>query len=39
MFQRAKEIRDEHYKEASTWNEFMDALNAKNIVLTPWCNI
>jgi prolyl-tRNA synthetase len=38
MFDRAKEIRDSHYKEASTWAEFMDALNGKNIVLTPWCN-
>ena len=38
MYDRAKEVRDSHYKEADTWPEFMEALNAKNIVLTPWCN-
>jgi len=38
MFERAKTIRDEHYKEASNWGYFMDALNARNVVLTPWCN-
>jgi len=38
MYERAKEIRDAHYKEASNWEDFMEALNARNIVLTPWCN-
>lgn len=38
MYERAKQIRDDHYKEADTWDQFMEALNAKNIVLTPWCN-
>lgn len=38
MYARAKETRDQHLKEASNWEQFMDALNGKNIVLTPWCN-
>lgn len=38
MFERAKKIRDDHMKEADTWEEFMVQLNAKNLVFTPWCN-
>lgn len=37
MYQRALQTRDEHLKTAYNWEEFMNALNGKNIVLTPWC--
>jgi prolyl-tRNA synthetase len=39
MYERAKTTRDEHMKEAATWEEFMAGLNGKNLVLTPWCNV
>ncbi len=39
MYERALTTRDEHQKEASTWDEFMVGLNGKNLVLTPWCNV
>ena len=38
MYERALHIRDDHMKEAATWEEFMTALNQRNIVQTPWCN-
>lgn len=38
MYERAVEVRDAHLKEAATWDQFMEALNQKNIVQTPWCN-
>lgn len=38
MYERALQIRDDHMKEAATWEEFMGALNGRNIVQTPWCN-
>lgn len=37
MFERAKQNRDDHVVDAFTWEEFMKALNGRNIVLTPWC--
>jgi prolyl-tRNA synthetase len=39
MYARAKETRDAHMKEATNWEQFMEALNGKNIVQTPWCNV
>lgn len=38
MFDKAKAARDSHLKEVSNWEEFMDAMNAKNICLAPWCD-
>lgn len=38
MYEKARKSRDEHIKEVETWETFMDALNQKNICLTPWCN-
>jgi len=38
MFINAKEKFASKLKQAETWAEFMDFLNNKNIVLTPWCN-
>ena len=37
MYERAKKVRDDHMIEATNWTEFMNALNQKDIVLTPWC--
>jgi len=31
-------LRDDHMKDAYNWEEFMNALNGRNIVLTPWCH-
>ena len=39
MYENARQIRDAHLKDAYTWEEFMNALNGKNIVLTPWCQV
>lgn len=38
MYERARKTRDEHMKVAYNWDEFMGALNGRNIVLTPWCD-
>jgi prolyl-tRNA synthetase len=38
MYERARKTRDEHMKVAYNWEDFMTALNGRNIVLTPWCD-
>jgi prolyl-tRNA synthetase len=38
MYQKARQTRDEHMKVAYNWEDFMTALNGRNIVLTPWCD-
>ena len=38
MYENARRTRDEHMKVAYNWDDFMGALNGRNIVLTPWCN-
>ena len=38
MYERARKTRDEHMKVAYNWDDFMSALNGRNIVLTPWCD-
>jgi len=38
MYDKAKAARDSHLKHANNWKDFMDALNAKNICLAPWCD-
>jgi prolyl-tRNA synthetase len=38
MYQRALKTRDEHLKSQDTWEGFMEEINKKNLVLTPWCN-
>jgi prolyl-tRNA synthetase len=37
LFERARQELESRKVQALTWPEFMSALNAKNIVLTPWC--
>jgi prolyl-tRNA synthetase len=38
MFEKAKNARDSHLKEATNWTDFMEAVNNKNICLAPWCD-
>ena len=38
MYERALKTRDGHMKVAYNKNDFMTALNGRNIVLTPWCD-
>ena len=37
MYKKAESARQEHLREVTNWNEFMDALNKKDICLAPWC--
>ena len=37
MFKRAVEKFHDKAKEAFNWDDFMTFLNARNVVLTPWC--
>lgn len=38
MFERAKIKRDSCIVKAENWDEFMQALNSKMMVLAPWCD-
>ena len=38
MFERAKIKRDSCIVKAEKWDEFMQALNNKKMVLSPWCD-
>uniref|UniRef100_A0A0D6QXG0 proline--tRNA ligase n=1 Tax=Araucaria cunninghamii TaxID=56994 RepID=A0A0D6QXG0_ARACU len=38
LFEKAKLKRDSCIKKANSWDEFMDALNDKMMVLAPWCD-
>ncbi|KAM1086380.1 hypothetical protein ACFX2B_011893 [Malus domestica] len=38
LFNVAKEKRDASIKVAKTWEEFMEALNQKKMILAPWCD-
>lgn len=38
MYERARKTRDDHVKVAYNWEDFMTALNGRNLVLTPWCD-
>lgn len=37
MYQRARERFDSKLKKSDTWEGFMNELNQRNVVLTPWC--
>lgn len=39
MYRKALESRDARTSHCSNWAEFMAALNKKNIILAPWCNV
>ena len=38
MYEKATVARDQHLKNVSSWDEFMAALNKKDIVLADWCD-
>jgi prolyl-tRNA synthetase len=37
MFQKAKAVRDSRLIRLETWDNFVDTLNKKCLVLSPWC--
>jgi len=37
LFDKALNAKQEHTKQAKTWEEFLNYLNSKNIVLVPFC--
>lgn len=38
MFERARKIRDENIVSLTSWDGFIEALDAKKLIMTPWCN-
>ncbi|KAL7178439.1 hypothetical protein ACSBR2_031556 [Camellia fascicularis] len=38
LFDAAKQKRDACIKVVKTWDEFVEALNQKKMILAPWCN-
>jgi len=38
MYTKAENARNSHTKHVSNWEQFMEALDHKNICLAPWCN-
>lgn len=38
LFKKAKEERDSCIKKVLTWDDFIQALNEKKMVLAPWCD-
>ncbi|XP_020570832.1 LOW QUALITY PROTEIN: proline--tRNA ligase, cytoplasmic-like [Phalaenopsis equestris] len=38
LFNTAKQKRDASIKLVQTWDEFIDALNDKKMILAPWCD-
>ena len=38
MYQKAEAARDEHLKTVSNWDDFMAALNNRDICLADWCD-
>ncbi|CAB4290626.1 unnamed protein product [Prunus armeniaca] len=38
LFDVAKQKRDASIRVAKTWDEFIEALNQKKMILAPWCD-
>jgi len=38
MFDVAKQKRDECIQVIHTWDEFVEALNQRKLILAPWCD-
>ncbi len=38
MYAKASAARDEHLKSVTNWDEFMQALNNRDICLADWCD-
>lgn len=39
MYNKALQARLDHVKNVDNWADFMSAISARNICLTPWCDI
>ncbi|ODQ58517.1 hypothetical protein WICANDRAFT_34021 [Wickerhamomyces anomalus NRRL Y-366-8] len=39
LFNKAKEAFDTHKVIVEEWKDFVPALNAKNVILAPWCGV
>ncbi|KAH3683213.1 hypothetical protein WICPIJ_005826 [Wickerhamomyces pijperi] len=39
LFNKAKESFDTHRVIVEDWKDFVPALNAKNVILSPWCGV
>lgn len=39
LFAAAKHAYDSHRVTVENWEEFVPALNAKNVILSPWCGV
>lgn len=37
MFEKARKERDEHMKIVENWDDVVNTLDAKNMILIPWC--
>lgn len=37
LLDKARSVRDEHIVHVEKWEDFVPALDKKNLVLTPWC--
>lgn len=37
MYTRAKNIQDERLKKVTNWDDVVPTLDAKNILVLPWC--
>merc|ERR1711902_478459 len=37
MFQKAKKLLDENVAQVESWNDFLDALENKKLLLVPFC--
>lgn len=38
MYEVAKQKREACVQEVKTWDEFIEALNKKKLILAPWCD-
>jgi len=39
MYAKAKATYDSHIKEVTKWEDVVPALDAKNVVAIPWCDV
>jgi prolyl-tRNA synthetase len=37
MLSRARQVRDAHVIQLTKWDDVVPALDAKNVILVPWC--
>ena len=37
MFEAAKKERDSKLVQLETWDKFVETLNAKTMIMSPWC--